>query len=240
MVEMFARMSAQLPLVACWTYRYPWEEMIWNATTIARLILCAAVLSSPAGAEIVLERLSKQVESQAHALFRDMPKVVVVKDTREHCGADRSVSAIGAYCTTENLIYLTDTFPEPDFWAHHLAHLYGHAVQVRHGVADVALRQIRSRPQDEELLRGWVTRQVECIAGVILAQTDLGSDSLTNLYTDEPLTDSHWGRDPLAIGPKVSIGLDARAEWFEIGRTEGLSSCAPGEVSSELLLKAQR
>jgi hypothetical protein len=188
----------------------------------------------------MLESPSQQIERQAQALFRDLPKVVRVTDTQAHCGANRGVSTIGAYCTTKNVIYLKDAFPEPKLWAHHLAHLYGHAVQVRHGVADVALRQIRTRPDEEDKLRGWVTRQVECIAGHIFAQTELDQIALDDLYGNEPLTGSHWGRDPLAVGPKVSIGLAARAEWFEIGMTQGLSACAPGEFSSELLLKARR
>jgi len=208
--------------------------------TIAWLFLCAALLAPPASAEILLERPSQQVERQAQALFRDLPRVERVKDTRARCGADLRVSEIGAYCTSKNVIYLRDTFPEPKAWAHHLAHLYGHAVQVRHGVADVALREIRSRPNDEAMLRGWVTRQVECIAGFIVSQTPLNQMSLLDLYNDEPLTGSHWGRDPLSVGPRVSIGLAARAEWFAIGLTEGLASCAPGEFSSELLLKARR
>jgi len=188
----------------------------------------------------MLERPSEQVARQAQALFVNLPKVERVKDTRGRCGADLRVSEIGAYCTTKNVIYLRDAFPEPKAWAHHLAHLYGHAVQVRHGVADVALREIRARPEDEAMLRGWVTRQVECIAGFILSQTGLDQMSLPNLYDAEPLTGSHWGRDPLSVGPRVSIGLAARAEWFEIGQTEGLASCAPGEFTSDLLLKARR
>lgn len=210
------------------------------AMTIARLFICAASCAQPASAEVLLERPSEQVARQAQALFRDLPTVERVEDTRARCGADMRVSEIGAYCTTKNVIYLRDAFPEPTVWAHHLAHLYGHAVQVRHGVADVALRQIRKRPEDEAMLRGWVTRQVECIAGFILSQTELGQMSLLDIHDDEPLTGSHWGRDPLSVGPRVSIGLAARAEWFEIGRTEGLTACAPGEFSSDLLLKARR
>jgi len=210
------------------------------AITIARLLLCAFCFALPMKAETALDQPGQKIEQQAQALFRDMPEVVRVADVLAHCGAGSGVSVIGAYCTTENVIYMRDVRPEPKIWAHHLAHLYGHAVQVQHGVADIAFRQIRLRPTEEAKLRGWVTRQVECIAGYIYSETELPELSLQQVYATEPLTGSHWGRDPLSVGPKVSIGLEARAEWFERGRTQGLGSCAPGEFSADLLLKARR
>ena len=211
-----------------------------NAITIALSVACVACFSGPLRAEIMLETPTMKVERQANALFVDLPKVLRVANPRTHCGADEGVNNIAAYCTTQNAIFLREVFPEPILWAHHLAHVYGHAVQVRHGVADVALREIRSRRDEENKLRGWVTRQVECIAGFIFGQSDLGRVALDDLYSDEPLTGSHWGRDPLSVGPKVSIGLGARAIWFDVGQTKGLSDCAPGEFGSELLLKALR
>jgi len=122
--------------------------------------------------------------------------------------------------------------------AYEVAHLYGHAAQVRHGVADFALGQIRQRRSEENMLRGLVTRQVECIAGFLMARAGMGTFDLNGAFTEEPFTHSHWGRDPLRIGPTVSIGLDARAEWFAIGRTGDLAACAPGEFTSDLLVDA--
>ncbi len=209
------------------------------AITLALSAFCTA-FSWPLSAEIMLQTPTRQIEQQAEALFRDLPEVIRVKDARAQCGADKGVNKVVAYCTTKNVINLRDRFPEPISWAHHLAHVYGHAVQVRHGVADIALREIRARRDDESKLRGWVTRQVECIAGYIFSQTGLEAVALEDLYAGEPLTDSHWGRNPLAVGPKVSIGLKARAEWFDIGLTQGLGACAPGEFSSDLLIKALR
>ncbi|MCY4180168.1 MAG: hypothetical protein OXD48_07830, partial [Litoreibacter sp.] len=57
-------------------------------------------------------------------------------------------------------------------------------------------------------------------------------------YREEPLTRSYWGRNPLSLGPRVSIGISARQEWFDIGLKGDLAACAPGEFGSELLLEA--
>ncbi len=173
----------------------------------------------------------------AQSLFPDLPSIRPVPMIAGHCGADGGVNPVAAYCTSENVIFLVEDAVDGPALAHLLAHLYGHAVQVRHGVADVALREIRRRPEEEARLRGWVTQQVECIAGVILDAAGMRLD-LRDLYAREPLTHSHWGRDPLRVGPRVSIGLDARAAWFDIGQTEGLTACAPGEFGAGLLLGA--
>ena len=179
------------------------------------------------------------IEQTANALFDNLPAVRVGFENGE-CGAGEGVNPKMAYCTTENVILLREDSRHAPREAYELAHLYGHAVQVRHGVADIALREILTRPEEEAKLRGWVTRQVECIAGFIYAQSGLPAFSLTDAYVAEPLTGSHWGRDPLVVGPKVSIGLDARAAWFDRGVTSGLSGCAVGEFGAELLLEALR
>ena len=102
----------------------------------------------------------------------------------------------------------------------------GHAIQVKYGVADIALRKITDERSREKELRGMVTRQVECIAGVLFARAGLPNANLKRLYKTEPFTQSHWGREPLSRGPKVSIGLNARAEWFSKGqKTEQFQTC---------------
>jgi len=112
-----------------------------------------------------------------------------------------------------------------------MAHVLGHAIQVRHGVADVALRAIRSRRSEEQALRGMVTRQVECVAGVLMA-TAGEQPAMLRGFGQEPFTGSHWGRDPLNQGPRVSIGLEARAEWYEIGyAARDFAACTVGEMS---------
>ena len=90
-----------------------------------------------------------------------MPSVRVVDQITGMCGADEGVSSRAAYCTSANEILLID---RPGA-AYALAHVLGHAVQVRHGVADVALRTIRACRSEEVTLRGYVERQVDCIAG---------------------------------------------------------------------------
>jgi hypothetical protein len=163
---------------------------------------------------VVAQDLPSKVQQAAQGMFPDLPDVAPVARIEGQCGADASVNLVAAYCTSRNVILLREGVAEGPALAHLIAHLYGHAVQVRHGVA-------------------------ECIAGAILAEAGL-SIALSDIHNDEPLTGSHWGRDPLSVGPKVSIGLKARAEWFEIGQQEGLAACAPGEFGAELLLEALR
>ncbi len=198
----------------------------------------ALAASSAAGQAII--KTPSDIEEAAQKLFSNLPSLEPVVRMEGECGADASVNPQVAFCTTRNvLLYrLNAHFGLEEMYE--LAHVYGHAVQVRHGVADVALREIRKRRDEEEKLRGWVTRQVECIAGFILAEAGAPQVDLRTLFDAEPMTDSHWGRDPLSVGPKVSIGLEARAEWFDIGQKGDLSACAVGEFGAELLIDALR
>jgi predicted metalloprotease len=120
------------------------------------------------------------------------------------------------------------------------AHAYGHAVQVQHGVADFALGQIRNRRNEEAMLRGLVARQVDCIAGFLVARAGLPNASLTDWFEDKPFAGVHWGRDPLRIGPVVSIGLASRDDWFQRGQGGDLAVCGPGEFTADLLIDALR
>jgi len=180
----------------------------------------------------------QDVAAAAHAAFDGLPSMREVAQIDGTCGADETVNAAMAYCTTRNQILIARTTKDMDAAPYMLAHLYGHAVQVRHGVADFALGQIRQRRSEEAMLRGLVTRQVECIAGFIMARAGQGDVDLTTLFATEPFTDSHWGRDPLRVGPQVSIGLTARAAWFAIGQEGDLAACGPGEFTADLLLEA--
>ncbi|MFO8124850.1 hypothetical protein [Yoonia sp.] len=180
----------------------------------------------------------EQVEQAARYAFDGLPQVVRVDRIAGRCGADETVNQTVAYCTTSNQILLAKGAADHPRTPYMLAHVYGHAVQVRHGVADFALAQIRQRRSEETMLRGLVTRQVECIAGFILARAGLAEVDLNDLFSDEPFTGSHWGRDPLHIGPEVSIGLAARAEWFARGQGRDLAACGPGEFTADLLLDA--
>ena len=202
------------------------------------LLVAIGVLASAAQGDI-RPPLHEDVQTAAQTLFPDMPEIELVDQIVGRCGADHGVNPIAAYCTSENVIFMVEAGTDYAPLAHHLAHMYGHAVQVRHGVADIALREIRRRPNEEAKLRGWVSRQVECIAGAILRQADINID-ISTIYDQEPLTGSHWGRNPLAKGPRVAVGLKARAEWLETGYSQGVAACAPGEFGSELLVKALR
>lgn len=180
------------------------------------------------------------VYATARALFPDLPEISDYINVDGVCGADETANDEILYCTSQNTIFIRlDSYVAP-YEPYELAHVLGHAVQVQHGVADVALREITRRRDEEDKLRGWVTRQVECIAGFLFHKAELPYLDLRELYDAEPMTDRHWGRDPLSIGPRVSIGLEARAEWFDIGQQGDLNACAVGEFGSELLIKALR
>ena len=178
------------------------------------------------------------VAQTARAAFDRLPQVQLVDQISGNCGADETVNQTVAYSTTQNRIFFVRSAVDDPRAAYMLAHVFGHAVQVRHGVADFALAQIRQRRAEEDMLRGLVMRQAECIAGFIMARAGLPKTDLKAFFIEEPFTGSHWGRDPLRIGPEVSIGLDTRAEWLDIGQQGDLSACGPGEFTADLLLEA--
>jgi predicted metalloprotease len=184
--------------------------------------------------------LVSDVEQAAATAFRGMPRVVTVKTILGECGADAQVNDQVAYCTSRNVIFVSEEARDLPASAYMVAHLYGHAVQVRHGIADFALEQIRRRRDEEEMLRGLVARQVDCISGFLVARAGMTEVSLTDWFAEEPFAGTHWGRDPLRIGPQVSIGLGARDKWFQLGQGGDLAACAPGEFTSELLMTALR
>jgi len=196
------------------------------------------VIAMVIGAQAVAADPVVLVEQAARAAFDGLPMVRQVDQIAGQCGADDSVDPTAAYCTTTNQIFLARHAVDAPQTPYILAHLYGHAVQVRHGVADFALGQIRQRRAEEVMLRGLVTRQVECIAGFIVARAGVPQMDLNDLFSTEPFTASHWGRNPLQIGPEVSIGLAARADWFARGQQGDLATCAPGEFTADLLLDA--
>ena len=178
------------------------------------------------------------VARAADAAFDQMPSVVRVDQIAGRCGADLRVNTQVAYCTSRNEILLSRDASASLQAPYLVAHSYGHAVQVQHGVADFALRQIRNRRAEEAMLRGLVARQVDCIAGFLMARAGAPPVNLTDLFAQEPFDGVHWGRNPLSAGPVVSVGLAARAEWFAIGQAGDLLACAPGEFTAELLLDA--
>lgn len=178
------------------------------------------------------------VSAAAMAAFARMPPVVTVAQIDGQCGADATVNDQIAYCTTRNEILMARAAYDLPQAPYLVAHAYGHAVQVRHGVADFALQQIRTRRSEEAMLRGLVERQVDCIAGFVMARAGLPAADLANWFDADPFADIHWGRDPLRVGPQISIGLAARADWFAQGQAGDLAACAPGEFTADLLLDA--
>lgn len=173
--------------------------------------------------------------------FDRMPQVQVVDQIAGNCGADGRVNPAVGFCTTSNIIFLSAGAAARPEAAYLVAHSFGHAVQVRHGIADIALREITSRRAEEATLRGYVASQVECVAGFLLARAGLPAPNLPGWFDREPFAGSHWGRSPLSRGPQVSIGLAQRQAWALRGyQSNDLSACAAGEFGAELLLRAFR
>lgn len=192
------------------------------------VILLLVCLASPVVGDAARDRLIATTQ----AAFPRVPDVRVTDDIAQVCGG--GVTAAGVYCTSENRIYLTE--PGGAEALYHLAHLYGHGLQVRYGVADIALDAIRAAPAREAALRAMVTRQVECLAGFLIKRAGLDMPPLAAVFEAEPMTGAHWGRRPVRSGPKVSIGLDERADWFARGMAATTAAgCASGEISANLI-----
>lgn len=182
-----------------------------------------------------------QVMAAATRSFDRMPGVEMVDQIAGNCGADARVNAEVAYCTTRNRIFLTRQARLQPYAPYLVAHVLGHAVQVQHGVADIALREIRQRRAEETQLRTLVESQVNCIAGVLYQRAGLPPATLTDWFDKEPLTTPHWGRDPLSAGPTVSITLEGADSWFQHGQKTGdPADCAVGEFGSDLLVAADK
>jgi hypothetical protein len=182
-----------------------------------------------------------RVMAAAQASFERMPRLVRVATIAGECGADDAVNQDVAYCTSLNTIFLTESAAAQSDAAYLVGHVLGHAVQVQHGVADVALREITQRRLEEQVLRGYVASQVDCLAGFLMARAELPEMSLVATFASEPLTGTHWGREPLRIGPQVAIGLKTRDAWFQRGYAAAtLQDCAAGEFGADLLLRAYK
>ena len=181
-----------------------------------------------------------QISDAAQAAFARMPNVRIVPTIAGNCGANAVVSERAVYCTTSNEILLQASQAARPEAAYAVAHVFGHAVQVQHGVADVALRTIRARRADEVVLRGYVERQVDCIAGFLFHQAGLTPASLADWMNSDPFDDVHWGRNPLRSGPVMPVPLADRDDWFAVGQRGDLSACAVGEFGSTLLTDAYR
>ncbi|MBT8412138.1 MAG: hypothetical protein KJP02_10135 [Octadecabacter sp.] len=185
---------------------------------------------------------AEQVWYGADALWPDLPQVRRVANMAEPCGAQGAANPRIFYCTSPNLIYISEDFEQSQVSVYEMAHVLGHALQVRHGIADIALREVRRRPDEEQALRTLVTRQVDCLAGFLVAHVGLWPREFeTYRFKDEPFTGAHWGRDPVRIGPQVSIGLGARAQAYDRGyEARDPAVCAMGELPIEPILTARR
>jgi predicted metalloprotease len=181
------------------------------------------------------------VHQTAQALFAQLPDVEARTDLYEACGFGTNSNPNIGYCASNNTIFVSEGFAARPQASYEMAHVLGHAIQVRHGVADVALRAILNRRSEEDALRGMVTRQVDCVAGVLMASAGLAPADLNQLFATEPFTDAHWGRQPINSGPRVTVGLAARSQWYEIGYTaHDFAVCSVGEMSSDLIVAALR
>lgn len=198
------------------------------------VIVVVVLIGTQASAQDVVLRM----KATAGAAFSAMPDVRVVSQISGVCGADDAVSSRVAYCTTSNTVLVAaDQIGLPQLPCL-LGHAFGHAVQVRHGVADVALQTIRARREDEVVLRGYVDRQVDCIAGFLYAKAGFAPASLADWMCADPFDDIHWGRQPLRVGPVMPVVLPERDIWFRRGQLGDLAACAVGEFGADLLIDA--
>ena len=198
-----------------------------------RWLIAFLVASQTAYADVVTD-----MTAAASDAFARMPRVVLVDQIAGQCGADGAVDPRVAYCTTGNQILVAADTRDLPQTAYLLGHAFGHAVQVQHGVADIALREIRKRPDEEIMLRGLVERQVDCIAGYLVQRAGLPATDLAALFQDDPLGRPHWGREPLRVGPVVAVPIAARAEWFVRGHAGNIGACSPGEFTGLGLIRA--
>ena len=206
--------------------------------TIRSLALIAALIATSAAPATASP--ADQVTQAATASFARMPAVQVVASISGTCGADQHVNSRAVYCTSRDAILITQAEANSARAPYLLAHLFAHGAQVQHGVADVALRTITARRDEEPALRAMVAGQVDCVAGVLYERAGLPLDDLTQLFNSDPFPDPHWGRSPLSSAPVMGIGLSARNQWFARGYSGGLSSCGSGEFGPDLLIKADR
>lgn len=159
--------------------------------------------------------------------------------TAGRCGATATANKDVIYCTSIDLIFLTENAASRPDAPYLVAHAYGHAAQVKHGVADVALSTIRANRDQEAALRMDVERMVDCIAGVILARAGLPATPLDSVYEKEPFTGRHWGRDPLRLGPMVTLGMQDRNAWLQKGHAAGHpSACDTVNFPADLVVAA--
>lgn len=204
-----------------------------------KIVLIIAALTASVCQSAVADPMA--VHQTAQALFAQLPDVEARADLNAACGGGSNSNPHIGYCASNNTIFVSDDFATRPQASYEMAHVLGHAIQVRHGIADVALRAICNRRSEEDALRGMVTRQVDCVAGVLMASAGLAPADLNQLFAAEPFTDAHWGRQPINSGPRVTVGVAARSQWYEIGYTaHDFAVCSVGEMSSDLIVAALR
>ncbi len=212
---------------------------------VLKLPLALSVCLGPASAEPTVAGPVNQVIAAANARFAEMPQLRVAPATTGFCGADGRVNEFAVYCTSQNIILVSAPALLRDDVSYLVAHLLGHAAQVRHGIADVALRAIRKQPEQEAVLRSTVAAQVDCLAGYFHAQAglEIDAETLDLWFEQEVFAGIHWGRDPLRTGPAVSVGAQARADNFAAGWSQNdlevcdliLAEHAPGFLAKAAL-----
>ncbi len=198
-----------------------------------RFALAIWMLAGPVAAQ--------NIPQTAAGLYDRMPSVEIVDVIAGNCGATDRVNTRVVYCTSLNRIFATETMLASPSSGYELAHQYGHAIFVQHGLADIALAAIRANRDREAELRGYVSQQIDCLAGVIYARAGFGPSALSDWFRTEPFTGSHWGRNPLRIGPRASIGLEARDVAFQKGQAAAHPrACEVPELPVELLIEPFR
>ena len=190
-------------------------------------------------------RLIRDTVRMAERTFSRMPQVRLTSRIADLCGGDADTNKAMRYCSDQNVIYVAADLPDrvqgPEAAGYLLAHLYGHAVHVRHGQATRVSEALRAAPDRESELRIQVAAQVECIAGFLHVRATAYQGGFNGWFAGEPFTGTHWGSTPLAATPQVSIGRASRERWFRIGQqADDLSACAQPDLDTQYLTRALR
>lgn len=202
---------------------------------IRTILLCLCCLAAPVSAQVQMAALNPKAARMvgetivvANRLFPGLPAVRLTSAISGTCGSG-SASDLARYCTTSNLVYLAANIDErlsAQAAAYLVAHQLAHAAQERAGL---------TRQATTPDARAALEIQADCIAGVILARSLPGmTGAPSNWLSLEPLTEPHWGPDPLDNGTPLVIPPASRDEWLDWGRRMGhAEQCNVGALSAQ-------
>lgn len=185
----------------------------------------------------------RPVVQLANRTFTRMPQVQLTSRLVDLCGGGPEASLYTRYCTDLNTIYFSADLSEKlsgQAISYLIAHQYARAVQVRHGIADIALSRIKAEPANEAALRVQVSAQAACVAGVLLGRAKIEGIS-ASVLADDPFGKPHWGHSPISNTALSPITTAERDRWFATGhRAKDFAVCATKDFDARLILRAEQ